>query len=435
MALERRTMRHISARLLPFLFLLYVVNYLDRTNVSIAALQMNDDLRFSPAVFGFGSGIFFLGYALFEVPSNLVLARVGARRWISRIMITWGLLAATMMWVRTPGQFYTVRFLLGVAEAGFFPGVIYYLRDWFPEDHRARAVARFTIAIPLAQVVSGAIGGNLLGLNGIARLSGWQWLFLLEGLPAVVLGIMVLFYLPDRPGAARWLSEPEQGWLAERLDREVPKGQPIGHRHALSSLGNPLTWVLALGYFTYFAVGMAYTTWAPLIIKDAFGLHDVMTGFITAAIALVAALFYLLAAARSDRSGDRCGYAAVALLIACAGCIGGALFSDPVWRVISLAVIPISGGIFLPSFWCLPSRLFGAGTLAAAIAAISSLGSTGGFFGPSLIGAVKHATGGDTWAFLMLACVGLVGAAMFGALRRMNAFRPQAMPLAAVPLQ
>src|SRR6516225_3847761 len=217
---EVRTMRQVSRRLLPLLFLLYLFCYLDRINVGMAALQMNAALRFDPATFGFGAGIFFLGYALFEVPSNVILARTGARRWIARIAITWGVLACMMVWVRTPAQFYLMRFLLGVAEAGFFPGVIYYLSRWFPTVSRARAHAAFMIAVPAAQIVGGPLGGALLGLEGVGRLTGWQWLFLIEGLPPVFLGVAVLRYLTDNPEDAHWLATEERSWLSQRLERE-----------------------------------------------------------------------------------------------------------------------------------------------------------------------------------------------------------------------
>jgi MFS transporter, ACS family, tartrate transporter len=217
--IERDTVRQASLRLLPFLFLLYILCYLDRSNVSIAALQMNKELTFSSATFGFGAGIFFLGYALFEVPSNLILARVGARRWLARIAITWGLLACAMIFVRTPAQFYTVRFLLGVAEAGFFPGVLYYLSQWFPMTYRARAISAILIGIPLSGALGGPLGGALLGLSGVGHLSGWQWLFLIEGLPPVLLGIAALGYLTERPEDARWLSGEQQRWLSHRLEQ------------------------------------------------------------------------------------------------------------------------------------------------------------------------------------------------------------------------
>jgi ACS family tartrate transporter-like MFS transporter len=212
--LERTTLRAVSLRLIPFLFVLYVVSFLDRVNVGFAALEMNRDLGFSPAVYGFGAGIFFIGYSLFEVPSNLILARVGARRWIARIMITWGLIAAGMMFVRGPLSFYLLRFLLGIAEAGFFPGIIFYLSGWFPAEARARAIARFMTAIPVSGMIGGPISGALLGLGGRLGLTGWQWLFLLEGLPAVLLGVAVLRFLPDRPEVARWLAPDQRTWLA-----------------------------------------------------------------------------------------------------------------------------------------------------------------------------------------------------------------------------
>jgi MFS family permease len=229
--IARTTIRQVSIRLLPFLFVLYVFNYLDRSNVAIAALQMNRDLGFSAAAYGLGAGIFFGGYVLFEVPSNLVLARVGARWWIARIMLTWGLIASAMMFVRTPAHFYVLRFLLGAAEAGFFPGVIYYLSQWYPAQHRARAISRFMIAIPLSSVLGGPLGGWLLGLDGRLGLQGWQWLFLIEGIPPVLLSVAVLAFLTDRIDDARWLSAEQRAWLAgsingDRDESSVPHGLP-----------------------------------------------------------------------------------------------------------------------------------------------------------------------------------------------------------------
>ena len=220
--LERDTLRRVTWRLIPFLFLVFIANYLDRVNVSFAALQMNRDLGFSGAAYGLGAGIFFLGYVLFQVPSSLLLARVGARRWIGAITIAWGLVASSMMLVRGPESFYVLRFLLGVVEAGFFPGVILYFTYWFPPAQRAHAVARFMTAIPVAQIIGGPISGWLLGLGGRAGLAGWQWVFLLEGLPSVVLGALVLAYLTDRPEHARWLSPDARAWLADQLRSEGP---------------------------------------------------------------------------------------------------------------------------------------------------------------------------------------------------------------------
>src|SRR6516165_4420807 len=236
------TLRKVTLRLIPFLFLLYIVAWLDRVNVGFAGLQMNADLGFSPVAFGFGSGVFFLGYCLFEVPSNLILHRVGARLWISRIMVSWGAISASMMFVRTAPTFYVLRFLLGAAEAGFFPGVVYYLSHWYPEGQHARAIAGFMTAVPVSGVVGGPLSGALLSLNGVFGLAGWQWLFLVEGIPAVFLGVIVLAYLTDRPETARWLSSAEKDWLVSRL---APERDSRGTAHPISiisTLTNPTVW-------------------------------------------------------------------------------------------------------------------------------------------------------------------------------------------------
>ncbi|HEY6395479.1 MAG TPA: MFS transporter, partial [Candidatus Binataceae bacterium] len=319
-------MRRVSLRLLPLLFLLFIVSYLDRANVGLAALQMNNELKFSSAAFGFGAGIFFLGYALFEVPSNLILARVGARPWLARIAITWGLLACAMMWVRTPAQFYATRFLLGAAEAGCFPGIIYYLSRWFPMTYRARAISGFAIAIPLSQAIGGPLGGVLLGLAGVGHLSGWQWLFFIEGLPAIFLGVAVLAYLTERPADARWLSTEQRGWLADRLERERQQ-TVVAHISPLQALGNALVWALAVPYFAAYTVALVYVFWAPTLVRDALGTSNATTGLIIGAIALLAALVYPLAGILSDRWDERCALAALGLALGCAGCIGMALFA------------------------------------------------------------------------------------------------------------
>jgi ACS family tartrate transporter-like MFS transporter len=407
-AIESRTVRHVSWRLLPFLFILYIFNYLDRSNVSIAALQMNDELHFSAAIFGLGAGVFFFGYALFEIPSNLVLARVGARRWIARIMVTWGLLAVAMMWIRTPTQFYIVRFLLGVAEAGFFPGVIYYLAQWFPMNHRARAGAAFTVAIPLSSVIGGALAGPLLALGGTAELSGWQWLFLIEGVPAVMLGIVVWFFLNDRPNDAKWLPADGRAWLVSRLQQEQATSRTEGIG-LLRIIREPFCWALALMYFSYYTMALGYVSWLPMLVRAALNTQNAMTGFITAGISLVAASVYFIVARWSDLTHDRYRYPAAGLALSIAGCLGAAFAPLPWLKVISLAVIPIGGGVFLPSFWCLPTTRFKGASAASAIALISSVGASGGFFGPTIIGYMKHASGQDVAGFVTLAVIGALG--------------------------
>jgi ACS family tartrate transporter-like MFS transporter len=416
--IERRTMRLVSRRLLPFLFILYIFSFLDRSNVSLAALQMNDELKFGPAVFGFGAGIFYLGYSLLEVPSNLILARVGARLWIARIMITWGILASAMIFVRTPLEFYTARLLLGMAEAGFFPGIIYYLTQWFPTEYRARATARFALAVPLSQAIGGALGGALLSLGGLGQLSGWQWLFLLEGLPSVFLGVGVLFYLTDRPENARWLDVGARGWLSKRLAEDRQQSPTALLVTPLRAIGNPLTWALALPNFAFYTHGAAYYVWGPLLIRGALGTRNVTTGFVMAGIAVLAAAAYLIAAARSDRSAERCGYAAFGLALSSLGCVGAALAPTPGLRVAALTFIPIGSAVFQPAFWCLPAMLFSGTAAAASIALISAVGASGGFVGPGLVGFVKRATGRDSGAFLMLAGIGIVGCLICIGLRR-----------------
>jgi ACS family tartrate transporter-like MFS transporter len=435
--IERRTVRAVSRRILPFLFVLYVFSYLDRSNVSIAALQMNDELRFSSSVFGFGAGLFSAGYALFEIPSNFILSRVGARRWIGRIAVSWGILATAMLLIRTPAEFYAVRFLLGIAEAGFFPGVIYYLAQWYPISHRARAAAVFTVAIPLSQVLGGAIGGWLLGLGGTAHLSGWQWLFLIEGVPSFVLGIMVWFYLTDSPGEARWLPASDRDWLVARLGQERETlsragGRPSAIDPAASgaaaidgpemnywrALRTPVCWWLALMYFCFLTIGVGYTSWIALLVRGALGTQNTITGFITAGISLVAVGAYLLTARLSDKTNDRCFYAVIGLALCAAGCVGAAFAPLPWLKVLSLAMIPIGSGVFLPSFWCLPTMIFGGPSAASAIALISAVGSSGGLLGPGLIGYLEQVTGGDVAAFVTLAGVGIVGCGVGVVLRR-----------------
>jgi ACS family tartrate transporter-like MFS transporter len=420
---EFLTMRRVSFRLLPLLFLIYIFCWLDRSNISIAALQMNSELKFSSATFGFGAGIFFLSYSLFEVPSNLILARIGARRWLARIAITWGLLACSMMWVQTPLQFYTVRFLLGMAEAGFFPGVIYYLSLWFPGTYRARAISCIMIGIPLSQVVGAPLGGALLQLSGLGHLSGWQWLFLVEGLPSVLLGIVALVYLTDRPEDARWLSKVQREWVSNRIQQE-PQQTVATHVSLLRTLGHPILWALIVPYFALCAIGYAATFWAPLLVRDALGTGNSATSLIVGGVYLLAALAYPLAGMLSDRIDDRCGLAALGLAFYCVGGIGVALLPHSIFRVMALVVLQIGNPIFMCSFWCVPSKLLKGASAAAGIALVSSIGTTGGFFGPSIVGFLKQTTGSDSGAFLGLAGLALLGAFVCIGLRRTTGLSP-----------
>jgi ACS family tartrate transporter-like MFS transporter len=426
-ALARATIRRVSLRLLPFLFVLYVFNFLDRTNVSIAALQMNRDLRFSAAAFGLGSGIFFVGYALFEVPSNVLLARVGARWWIARIMLTWGVIAAAMALVRTPSQFYALRFLLGVAEAGFFPGIVYYLSQWFPSNARGRASAQFMVAIPLSGVLGGAVGGTLLGLDGRLGLAGWQWLFLVEGLPSVLLAGAVLALMTDRPADARWLTAEQRAWLVARLERDgnastAPHGVP-----PLRALVDPTVWLVSLPYLCSNSVAYGYQFWGPTIIRDALHTSDSATSFVSALIALVTAAVMLINAAHSDRTGERIGHAARGSVLMALGFVATALLPWPVAKVLAIALVPIGAMMFLAPYWCLPPMLFRGAAMAAAIGLVNSIGNLGGFLGPNVVGVAKTLTGGTTGAFLVLALLGVLSAVSLLALRRHAAFRAPAI--------
>ena len=411
-------MRRVTRRLIPFVFILYIFNFLDRSNVGLAALQMNRDLGFSPAAFSFGAGIFFLGYSLFEVPSNLLLVRIGARRWIARIMISWGVIAAALMLVRTPGQFYVLRLLLGIAEAGFFPAIMYYLSRWYPASMRARSSAWFMIAIPLSGTIGGPLGGWLLDMNGHGGLAGWQWLFLIEGVPSVVLGIVVLRYLADEPGDAHWLTAAQREWLVGRLehDREqhpAPHGAP-----PLRALAHPLIWLVAIPELLITTAGYAYLFWGPTMLRDALHLGNLAVGWLTGLIAALCALGMLFVGASSDRTGDRVLHAAACAIVVAIGCAGAATFASPVARMTSLAVAEIAVISFLAPFWTLPTILLSGSSAAVGIALVNAIGNVAGFVGPNVVGFLRTHTGGDAGAFLTLSAFALAAAAICVAMRR-----------------
>jgi ACS family tartrate transporter-like MFS transporter len=402
------TLRKVTWRLIPFLFVLYVIAWLDRVNVGFAGLQMNADLGFSSATFGFGSGIFFLGYCLFEIPSNIILERVGARLWIARIMVTWGLISAGLMLVRTPPLFYLLRFLLGVAEAGFFPGVIYYLSLWYPSAQRARAIAAFMTAVPVTGLIGGPLSGALLGLDGIYGLKGWQWLFLLEGLPAMVLGISVIFYLNDRPETTRWLAPAERDWLVETLAAErnaCPLRPDI--RVALT---DGAVWKLGIIFLLVAAGFYGYAFWGPLIIKSLTGLSNFEVGLVLGAISAVTILGMLLNGYHSDRTGERAIHIAMPLLVSAVGLVGCALLRQPVLAVAALALVPLGHCASYGPFWSMPTQFLTGPAAAAGIALVTMIANVGGFAGPALIGVLKARTGTHTDAFLLLGGLAVIAA-------------------------
>lgn len=410
--LESTTLAKVRWRLIPFLFLLYVIAYLDRVNVGYAALDMNRDLGFSAAVYGLGSGIFFLSYTLLEVPSNLILARVGARRWIARIMITWGLVSMAMMFVTTPLSFYVLRFILGAAEAGFFPGLILYLTHWFPSRERARAVALFMTATAMAGVIGAPISSAILQLEGAGGLHGWQWLFIIEGLPAVLLAPVVLTRLTERPADATWLTAEERDWLSREMarDQDQAAGAHLTLRTAVSS---GRLWALSALYFCIVIAFYGVSFWLPQIVQATGGLSSARVILLTAIPYVAATIGLVVIGARSDRMVERRWHVAVPCLIGAAGFVLTVL--APQTAAASLLMLSIAAfGIWgaLGPFWAMPTAFLRGTAAAGGIAIVNSIGNIGGFAGPFAIGWVRDATGSFEGGLLALAGVLVIGAAI-----------------------
>lgn len=405
-----KTVRKIGLRLLPFLFLLYIIAFLDRVNVSFAGLEMTRDLSFSDRVFGLGAGIFFVGYVVFEIPGALLVERWSARRVIARILVTWGMVTVLVALVRTPSQFYVARFLLGAAEAGFFPGVVVYLTHWFRYEDRAKAAALFMAAIPVANVVGSPLAGAILGVHWLSW-PGWRWLFVLEGIPAVVFGVVTLFYLPDWPQDARWLTSEEQGWISGELAREAAaKSQNAGVSVA-HALRMPRVILLTLIYFMAVTGIYGFAVWFPTILKRA-------TGFSNLTVTLLAALPYLAGVAamllngwHSDRTRERRWHTALPLFVG-AACLLAALFTGG-HLLVAFALMVIVGACttaFLPSFWPLPTQFLSASAAAASIGLINALGNLGGFLGPYAMGFLRSLTGSFTAGLtVLLTCMAAGG--------------------------
>ncbi|UGQ46576.1 MFS transporter [Massilia endophytica] len=399
----------VSWRLLPFLFLCYVAAYLDRVNVGFAKLQMQADLALSDTVYGIGAGIFFLGYFLFEVPSNLLLAKVGARRWIARIMISWGLVSAATMFADSPASFYVLRFLLGVAEAGFFPGVVLYLTYWYPSRRRARIVALFMSGVAVAGVLGGPLSGWIMhSLDAAGGLHGWQWLFLLEGLPSIALGVWTLFWLDDGIRSARWLNEAEQGRLVAALAED---GEPRAHWPLRHVFGSGRVWLLAIIYFCFVMGLYGVSFWLPQLIRNS-GVKDVFEiGLLTAVPYAIAAIVMVLAAWHSDRQGERRWHTAIAGLAGAAGLLASTAYADN--TVAAMAALSLAtAGILttFPIFWSLPTAMLGGAAAAAGIALINSVGNLAGFLSPYLVGAIRDATASTAHGMTLLAGSLLMGA-------------------------
>ncbi len=408
---EEATYRKVAWRLIPFLLVCYVVAYLDRVNVGFAKLQMLADLKFSETVYGFGSGIFFIGYFLFEIPSNVILHRVGARVWIARIMISWGVLSACMMFVTTPTMFYVVRFLLGVAEAGFFPGIILYLTYWYPAHRRARVTALFMTAVAISGVIGGPLSGWILrdfgGLNGWA---GWQWMFLIEGLPSIAIGAMVLFFLDDRIAHAKWLSADEKALLERNIaaDNVDKVDAPI-----VAVLTQGRVWLMGLIYFSFVMGLYGISFWLPTIIKQT-GIADALKiGLLSAIPWAFAVVAMVLVARHADRTGERRWHIAIPGLLGAVGLVLSVLWRNDTTLAMAALTLATMGILStLPSFWSLPTAFLAGTGAAAGIALINSLGNLAGFVSPYAVGWLKDLTSSTNSGVYLLACSLVVGAAL-----------------------
>ena len=415
---EPAILSKITRRLIPFMFLLYIVSYLDRINVGFAALQLNQALKFDPAVFGLGAGIFFIGYFIFEIPSNLIMQRVGARVWMARILVTWGMLSSATMFVKGVFSFYALRFLLGAAEAGFFPGMILYLTYWFPVKARGRAVAHFMTATAMAGVVGGPVSGFLLKLNGVGGLAGWQWLFLMEGLPAVVLGILVFVALPDEPKDARWLSAGEKAWIASRVEQERQAQRLHGHSTLREALQSGRVWGLAFIYFAVIISFYGISIWLPQIVKSLLDLSDLMVGFIAAIPFIAASVGMVIIGRSSDHRSERRWHVAASALAGATGLTIAAFLKQPAAEMAALSLAAVGIWGTLGPFWAMSSEFLTGTAAAGGIALINSIGNLGGFAGPYLIGVVRSRTDNFALALLALAVCPLIGSVMTLCLRR-----------------
>lgn len=404
--LEKSTVRKVTKRLLPFLFICFFISILDRVNISFAALQMNADLGFSNTVFGIGAGIFFFGYFLLEVPGSAAMAKVGARKWICRIMISWGILAILMAFIKTPWQFYVVRFLLGVAEASFYPCMVHYLSGFYQTKHHARAIAAFMLAIPGANALGSPLSTALLSISG-AGLHGWQWMFIIEAIPAVILGIICYFYLTDSIEKAHWLENDEKKWLIETLEIEAKMKQEVKHYTFLEALKDKTVLWLSVGYFFWMMGYYGINMFLPTISKNisaTSGISLQNLGWILGLIYFISMIVMMLVGNHSDKTQERPWHVAGCLAISALGLIAATYVAETnVWLAFVFLAIALCGafGAF-PPFWAIPPSFITGAAAGGAIALINSVGNLGGFFGPTIVGYLKELTGDFNTAIAFL---------------------------------
>jgi ACS family tartrate transporter-like MFS transporter len=415
--------RRIARRLLPFLFTLFVIAFLDRVNVSYAALEMTHDLSFSNRVFGFGSGIFFVGYLLFEIPGCIIVERWSARKWFARIMVTWGLITVLMAFIRTPTHFYVVRILLGAAEAGFFPGVLVYLTHWFRSEDRAKAGAMFMIAIPVANIIGSPLGGWLLGVHWFG-LQGWRWLFIVEGIPAILFGIITVFYLTDWPREARWLPPEEREWITAELEREAQAKKATRSYKILEALRQPTVIQLTLIYF--FAVSSIYSLsiWLPTFLKRASGMSNLAVTMLSVIPYVAVLLAMLFNGWHSDRTNERRWHTAIPLMLGVVAFALTILSGSHFWFAFACLTVASTANAFLPSFWPVPSAFLGESAAAASIGLINSIGNLGSLVTPSVIGYFLDRTHSFTPGFLYVIASLLIAIFLILTLRMRPADRP-----------
>jgi MFS transporter, ACS family, tartrate transporter len=407
--IEAVTMRRVSWRLMPFLTLAYLLCYIDRVNVGFASLQMNKAVGIDPKMYGLGAGIFFIGYFFLEVPSNLALQRFGARTWIARIMLTWGAVSAAFTLIGGPISFLVLRFLLGAAEAGFFPGVILYLTYWYPAEYRAKIVGIFMVAIPVAGLIGSPISGAILGMDGVLSLGGWQWIFLLEAIPTLLLGILAFFWLTDRPEHASWLTRNQQGWLIAKLEGERRRAPRLHDLSLWKVLTNRYVLIMALVYAGAAGASTSLALWMPQLVK-ASGLTNFQTGLVNAVPFGIAAAWMIVWGRSSDRSGERVWHNALPLAWMVLAMVGTFFAVSNLWMTIVLLTL-IAAGTYASKgpFWALCSEWLGPTAAAAGLAQINALGNLSGFFFNYAIGWIKDETGSFPMALMPIAAVAAIG--------------------------
>jgi ACS family tartrate transporter-like MFS transporter len=411
MRLENRTMRRVSWRLMPFLTVAFLLCYIDRVNLGFAAIQMNVAVGLDPKIYGLGAGILYIGYFFLEVPSNLALERFGARRWIPRIMISWGIVSAGCALISGPVSFLILRFLLGAAEAGFFPGVVLYLTYWYPAEYRARIVGLLSLALPVSGLIGSPISGAILsGMNGLASLAGWQWIFIAEGVPAALLGVFGMFFLTDKPADARWLTDPQRRWLADTLEIEHSKARRVPPMPLWRVLSNKYVLIMALAYSGAGGAAIVLTLWMPLLVRS-FGFGNGQTGLLTATPFGIAAICMFLWARNSDRTGERVWHNAIPLLALAAAIAAFYFTANKFWPTLALLSITAIGSYASKGpFWALSSEWLGPRVAAAGLAQINALGTVAAFFFSYMIGWIQAETHSFALAILPIALVSALGA-------------------------